>query len=141
MNRAVQDFIERKIVINAPIERVYQGLQEDFLGKIVGERVPGSHVYFNFGEWGNSSAHIIDVQPPTYFSYRWVPGTIYEGDIYEMGCTLVEFKLAEVEGGTELTVFESGFASLPAERYQEAMDNNSAGWDEEIAGLVEYLKK
>jgi uncharacterized protein YndB with AHSA1/START domain len=136
----IQDTIERHLIIKAPIERVYQGVIDDFLKNVEGKLAAGEHVLFNFGEYGKSSAHIIAADPFTYFAYRWVPGMIYEGDIYEKGCTLVEFKLSETEEGTSLTLTESGFASLPPERYQEAVDNNSAGWDEELANLLEYLK-
>lgn len=141
LNQQIQDQIERTIVINAPIERVFQGVREDLLGKTVGELVAGAHVHFDFGEWGRSSVHVIAYDPPSYVAYRWVPGTIFEGDIYEMGSTLVEFRLREVEGGTEFKLVESGFASLPTERYTEAIENNTAGWDQEIANLVEFVQK
>jgi uncharacterized protein YndB with AHSA1/START domain len=140
MTSQLQDRIERTIVINAPIERVFRGVREDMLGKTVGELAADSHVVFDFGEWGKSSVHVIAYQPPTYVAYRWVPGTIFEGDIYEKGSTLVEFFLTEVEGGTEFRLVESGFASLPAERFTEALENNTAGWDEELNNLVEYIK-
>lgn len=139
MNTGIQDKIEKTIVINAPIERVFVGVREDLLGKAVGELKADAHVYFDFGDYGKTSVHVIAYDPPTYVAYRWVPGTIFEGDIYAMGSTLVEFSLREVEGGTEFKLLESGFASLPAERYQEAMENNSAGWDEEVANLVQFV--
>lgn len=141
MSSQIQDRIERTVVINAPIERVFRGVREDLLGKTVGELAPDSHVHFDFGDWGRSSVHIIAYDPPAYVAYRWVPGTIFEGDIYEMGSTLVEFRLKEVEGGTEFQLTESGFSTLPAERFIEAMENNTAGWDSEITNLVEYVQK
>jgi uncharacterized protein YndB with AHSA1/START domain len=140
MSEHIQDRIERTITINAPIERVFQGVREDMLGKTVGEIAAGAHVHFDFGEWGRSSVHIIAFDPPRYVAYRWVPGMIFEGDIYEKGSTLVEITLKAIEGGTELTLVESGFASLPTERYSEAIENNSAGWEEELANLTAYVQ-
>jgi uncharacterized protein YndB with AHSA1/START domain len=136
MSDQIQDRIERSIVINAPIDRVFRGVREDMLGKTVGELAADSHVVFDFGEWGRSSVHVIAFEPPNYVAYRWVPGTVFEGDIYEKGSTLVEFFLKEVEGGTEFRLVESGFASLPTERFTEALENNTAGWEEELSNLV-----
>lgn len=136
----MQDSIERSIVINAPIDRVFQGVISDFFKAWDGELIPDTHGHFNFGEWGKSSVHLIAYQPPSYLAYRWVPGTIFEGDIYEKGCTLVEFRLTESGGATTLVLKESGFASIPEERYREAMDNNTAGWDEEIANFAKLFE-
>lgn len=49
--------------------------------------------------------------------------------------TRVEFGLEEVEGGTQLTLFESGFAELPP----ESRADHESGWDSELAELEEYL--
>jgi uncharacterized protein YndB with AHSA1/START domain len=43
--------------------------------------------------------------------------------------TLVEFQLEEAEGGTMLTVIESGFDAL-AKRRDEARRGNDEGWTE-----------
>jgi uncharacterized protein YndB with AHSA1/START domain len=136
----MQDSIEKQLVIHAPIERVYQAVLDDFMGKAVGDIKPDTHIVFDFGEWGRSSVHVISVEPPSYLAYRWVPGMIFEGDIYEKGCTLVEFRLSATSEGTSLTLIESGFASLPAEIYAEALANNSAGWDEEVANFIKLFE-
>ncbi len=136
----MQDTIERTIVVKAPLERVYQAVISDFFKAWDRDFIADTHGFFDFGEWGRSSVHLVSVEPPTYISYRWVPGTIFEGDIYQEGCTLVEFTLSENDGQTTLTLKESGFASLPAERYQEAMENNTAGWNEEVANFAKLFE-
>ncbi len=137
----MQDTIERTLEINAPIDKVFQAVISDFFKAWDGELSPDTHGHFNFGEWGRSSVHLVDIKPPTYLAYRWVPGTIFEGDIYEKGCTLVEFQLSESGDKTKLVLKESGFASLPAEIYREAMDNNTAGWDEEVANFAKLFEE
>lgn len=136
----MQDSIVRTIVINASIERVYQAVIEDFFKAWEGELSADTHGTFNFGEWGKTSGHLIDVRPPTYISYRWVPGKFFEGDIYQEGATLVEFQLTETGDATTLTLTESGFAAIPAEWYEEAMKNNTAGWDEELAKFAQLFQ-
>ena len=140
MTADIQDAIERKLTIKAPIDRVYRGFINEFLKNTEDKLAAGEHAVLDFGEYGKSSIHVVAAEPFTYFAYRWVPGTCFEGDIYAEGCTLVELKLAEIEGGTSLTLIESGFASLRPERYREAIDNNSAGWDEELGNLVTSLE-
>ena len=66
------------------------------------------------------------VDPPTYLSWSWGHESTTEA------VTLVEWTLsARPDGGTTLHIRESGFAE---ERHR--MDNTE-GWDEETAQLVE----
>jgi uncharacterized protein YndB with AHSA1/START domain len=53
--------------------------------------------------------------------------------------TLVEFRLAEVPGGTQLTVVESGFDRIPAARRAEAFRMNENGWSQQIKNIERYL--
>jgi hypothetical protein len=52
----------------------------------------------------------------------------------------VVFELQEVENGTLLTVVETGFDSLPAERRAEALRINSSGWDEQMVSIEKHLR-
>ena len=70
-------------------------------------------------------------------AFRWASGAMPPvGDVLASSNTLVEFRLEEVDEGTRLSMVESGFASLPKEIYDEAMRDNSNGWDSELAELV-----
>lgn len=146
MNTALQDTIEREITLKAPIERVYRALTDDltawFPKAIEGKVAQGENCVFDFGEYGKGCVHIVATDPHTYFAYRWVPGANnFVGDVRTVPNTLVEFRLAPIDEGTRLTMIESGFASLPAEHYAKAIEDNTGGWDYELAELVKYLEK
>jgi hypothetical protein len=53
--------------------------------------------------------------------------------------TLVEFRLEEVPGGTELTVVESGFDRIPARRRDEAFRMNDGGWTEQLRNIERHV--
>lgn len=53
--------------------------------------------------------------------------------------TLVEFRLEEVEGGTMLTVTESGFDRMPSEYRDVAYRGNEGGWSQQMASIERYL--
>ena len=49
--------------------------------------------------------------------------------------TLVEFRLQPIASGTRLTVVESGFDDLSAERREEALRMNDGDWDEQMGNI------
>ena len=53
--------------------------------------------------------------------------------------TLVEFTLEEAEGGTALTIVESGFDRIPLARRAEAFRMNTEGWGGQIKNLERYV--
>ncbi len=53
--------------------------------------------------------------------------------------TLVAFTLEEVEGGTALTVVESGFDRITLARRAEAFRMNTEGWGGQITNLERYV--
>jgi uncharacterized protein YndB with AHSA1/START domain len=80
------------------------------------------------------------VDPERLFSYRWHPYAVEPGvDYSNEPTTLVEFRLDEVAGGTELTVVESGFDRIPATRRADALRMNDAGWAEQIKSIERYV--
>ena len=52
----------------------------------------------------------------------------------------VEFKLEEVADGTLLTVVESGFDRIPAERRAEAYRMNSQGWATQMENVQRHVE-
>ena len=54
--------------------------------------------------------------------------------------TLVEFDLEEVDGGTKLTVTESGFDNIPLARRAEAFRMNSEGWGIQVENIRKYVE-
>ena len=80
------------------------------------------------------------IQPERLFSYRWHPYALdAKVDYSAEPTTLVEFHLAEAEGGTQLTIIESGFDRLPASRRAEAFRMNEAGWNGQSKKLEQYV--
>lgn len=79
------------------------------------------------------------VEPMRLLSFRWRP---YEGgssDDTTTVTTLVEFELAEVDGGTLLTISESGFDQIPIERRAKAFADNEGGWEIQTQLITKYL--
>ena len=80
------------------------------------------------------------IDPERYFSYRWHPYAIDPGVDYSVEpTTLVEFKLEEIEGGTAVTIVESGFDRIPLARRAEAFRMDNQGWAGQIKHLARYV--
>jgi uncharacterized protein YndB with AHSA1/START domain len=80
------------------------------------------------------------IEPERYFSYRWHPAAIDpKVDYSAEPTTLVEFFLEEADGGTVLTIVESGFDKLPAGRRAEAFRMNESGWTGQIKNITRYV--
>jgi uncharacterized protein YndB with AHSA1/START domain len=80
------------------------------------------------------------IEPERYFSYRWHPYAIDPAVDYSAEpTTLVEFILEDAEGGTALTIVESGFDRIPLARRAEAFRMNDQGWAGEIKNIERYV--
>ncbi|MEN8239511.1 MAG: SRPBCC domain-containing protein [Actinomycetota bacterium] len=141
----MQDTITRSTRIRADIERVWdalttaEGIRRWFGDQAEIDLRPGGEAHFGWTEYGSSNhAIVVAVERPTHFSYRWSATGAERADTGPS--TLVEFTLAETAGGTDVTVVESGFASLPAETIEQNLRENTAGWKAEMQDLVEYLE-
>jgi len=53
--------------------------------------------------------------------------------------TLVEFRLEELSGGTQLHLMESGFEQIPLARRAEAIRMNDGGWGEQMQNIERYV--
>lgn len=80
------------------------------------------------------------MEPEQYFSYRWHPYPNDPAVDYSAEpTTLVEFILQEAEGGTALTIIESGFDRIPLARRAEAFRMNDRGWAGQIKAIEKYV--
>ena len=80
------------------------------------------------------------IEPERYFSYRWHPYAIDPNvDYSNEPTTLVEFRLTERDGGTDVEVVESGFDALPAHRRDEAFRMNSQGWEQQMVNIRHHV--
>ena len=145
------DRIEKQILIKAPRSRVWRAISDATeFGKWFGAAFEAP---FEAGKPTNG--RIVD--PPGYedapwdmvierieterlFSFRWHPYAINPGQDYtDEPRTLIEFTLQEVDGGTLLTVVESGFDQVPLERRAEAFRMNEGGWAEQVVRVRDYV--
>jgi hypothetical protein len=87
--------------------------------------------------------HLIErMEPERLLSWRWNPYPIPPGaDPAREPMTLVTFELTEMSEGTLLTVVESGFDQVPAERRAEAFRENEQGWTEQMANIQKHVTR
>ena len=136
----VPDEVRKTIEIRAPRERVWAALTQptELLGWFPTEHAavdlrPGGLASFVWEESADEA--IVDVvEPPGRFVFRWRPAGLDR--LY----TTVSFSLEEIEGGTRLTLVESGFASLPDQIAQQSQEENDGGWRDELEELKTYLE-
>jgi uncharacterized protein YndB with AHSA1/START domain len=144
------DRIEKSILLRAPRSRVWRALSNPdefgrwFGARLAGDFAPGARVAGRITIPGHEHVRfelvVEKVEPEAVLAYRWHPApadpTI---DYASEPMTLVEFRLAEVADGTELTVTESGFDRIPLARRTEAFRINEEGWAEQVQNLHRYV--
>jgi len=147
------DSIERKILLKAPRARVWRALSDakefgdwfgvDFNGKafITGKPVRGQITYPGY-EHIVMEVLIERVVPERLLSWRWHPAAIDPSvDYSQEPTTLVVFELEESDGGTSLTVVESGFDNIPPARRATVFRLNASGWDEQMQNIEKHVAK
>ena len=67
----------------------------------------------------------------TWHPYAIEPGVDYSAE----PPTLIEFRLEPSDEDTVLTLTESGFASIPADRRAEAFRMNDNGWTQQMENI------
>jgi uncharacterized protein YndB with AHSA1/START domain len=145
------DRIEKKIVMKAPRARVWRAIasSEEF-GRWFGMAfdgpfAPGAPVVGRItspGKYADARVEIVvdRVEPERLLSYRWHPYAVDPAVDYSAEpMTLVEFRLEDVDGGTELTVVESGFDGIPPARRAEALRMNEGGWAQQVSNIARHV--
>ncbi|MDA3643406.1 SRPBCC domain-containing protein [Saccharopolyspora indica] len=144
----VSDRIEREIVIEAPVERVWAALLEPefWLGEAdpTGVEVrEGGRLVSEHPDYGGSFPQLIEkIDPNRYLAYRWASG-FPNAEPDSDNSTLVEFTLTEESGTTRLRVVESGFAGLVAseEQRRSSFEDNTGGWREVLDEFKQKVEK
>jgi len=150
MNPLNLSSIEKKIFLGAPRSRVWRALTSIdefsrwFGVESTGIFQPGARVQMTStieGHAGMSFHVTVDrMEPEHTFSWRWHPGAVNPDVDYSVEpTTLVEFHLAEVEGGTLVTVHESGFDQISLERRAAVYKDNEGGWEYQMKSLERYV--
>jgi len=146
------DRIERSIVLKAPRSRVWRALTDpsefgawfraDLSGQSFapGQAARGPITYPGY-EHVQFDVRVERVEPESHFSWRWHPYAVEPGvDYSHEPTTLVEFTLEDTaDGGTRLTVVESGFDAIPSHRRDEAYRMNSGGWEGQMDNIAAHL--
>ena len=148
---ASTDRIERKILLKAPRSRVWRALSDaaefgawfgvDFKGKTfaAGKPVQGKVTYPGY-EHIVMEVQIERMERERLLSWRWHPAAIDPSvDYSQEPTTLVVFELEEVDGGTLLTVVESGLDKIPPARRATVFRLNSSGWDEQMGNVEKHV--
>lgn len=140
----VPDTIEQSVRIAAPAERVWELVSEpgwfanaDALTPHRLER-DGDLTTVHDPAHGPFAFRTVALEPPTYAAFRWLADAADPGG----ASTLVEFTLTPYDGGVELRVVESGFATLPgdARKRRAVYDENVDGWETELRLAQEHLE-
>jgi len=145
------DRIEKRVVLRAPRTRVWRALTNAdefgtwFRVKLEGAFTEGKSVRGRLSIPGYEHVTlemlVERIDPERYFSYRWHPYAVDPAVDYSAEpTTLVEFTLEDTEGGTALTIVESGFDRLPPARRAEAFRMNDNGWTGQIKQLAKYVE-
>jgi uncharacterized protein YndB with AHSA1/START domain len=144
------DRIEKTILIRAPRSRVWQAVSDSrefgawFLVEFQEPFREGATMRGRITNPGYEHVPmeitVERLEPERLFSYRWRPYAIdpnvdYSGEPK----TLVEFRLEDAEGGTRLTVVESGFDGIPIARRAEAYRMNDQGWGVQVENVRRHV--
>jgi uncharacterized protein YndB with AHSA1/START domain len=149
-DRSSTDRIEKKVVLRAPRSRVWRALTTAaefgawFRMNLDSEFAEGATIRGRLTHPGYEHVtldlQVERIEPERYFAYRWHPGAIDPAVDYSAEpTTLVEFILEETEGGTALTIVESGFDRIPLARRAEAFRMDEQGWTGQIKNLTSYV--
>ena len=150
MAESSTDRIEKQILLRAPRSRVWRALTDFeefgawFRVKLespfaVGRSTKGKITYPGY-EHLTMEVMVERMDAEKLFAFRWHPNAVDPNADYSKEPTpLVEFKLEDASGGTKLTVSESGFDQIPAERRHEAFRMNSDGWAEQTRTIERHV--
>jgi uncharacterized protein YndB with AHSA1/START domain len=155
------DRIEKKILLRAPLERVWRAISDarqfgswfgvefdgpfaeetDLTGTIVPTTVDAEVAKLQEPHRGESFRFTVErIVAMRRLSFRWHPFAIDPSVDYSMEpTTLVVLELLPRTDGIELTILESGFDRLPAARRASAYAANDGGWEHQTRLIGKYL--
>jgi uncharacterized protein YndB with AHSA1/START domain len=143
--------IERSVLIQAPRARVWRALTDlaefsKWFGvSAEGRFVPGARLKMTatMEAYAGTVFYLAveKMEPMELFSWRWHPGSEQPAADSKEPTTLVEFRLADEAGGTRVTVVESGFEAISLARRARVFEENTAGWEYQMASLERYVRE
>lgn len=157
----IPDFIEKKILLRAPLERVWRAISDSnefgtwFGVRFDGPFAPGASIRGVITptkvdaevaraqkQYEGTPFEIVveRIEPERVLSFRWHPCAVEPGMDYSVEpSTLVVFALEETPDGVMLTVTESGFDQIPIERRAKAFSANEQGWNMMVKVFEAYV--
>jgi uncharacterized protein YndB with AHSA1/START domain len=145
------DRVEKTLDLRAPRSRVWRAISNprEFgtwfgLGEpleLEGTFEPGGRILVRWA--GRQDLELFctveSVEPERRLAFRWVPYEIADGDDpARHPTTLIEMQLADIDAGTRLTISESGFAALPADK-QYKREQNGMGWAIQLQSIAQHV--
>lgn len=142
--------IEKSVFIRAPRSRVWRALTDSReFGRWFGVEVSGP---FQTGQRVQMSStaekhkgvqffvEVGEMIPERTFAWRWHPGMPDPAvDYSREPATTVEFRLEDAEGGTKLSVKESGFDRISLTRRAAVFADNEKGWTHQMKAISDYV--
>lgn len=146
----MNDTIEKRIELKTPVSRVWRAITdyrefgEWFRVKLDGPFVPGQistgHITYPGYEHLKWQAVVQKMEPERLFSFTWHPYAVDPNvDYSNEPSTLVEFRLEKTLIGTLLSLTESGFDKIPANRRSEAFIRNDGGWTQQMMNIEHHV--
>jgi uncharacterized protein YndB with AHSA1/START domain len=89
-------------------------------------------------DYGEFRVVVEEIDEPNAFAFRWAREK--DADPNPGNSTLVRFVLSDKNGGTELTVRETGWEEFEGDAVA-GMKENTEGWVAELDELVAFLEK
>ncbi len=146
-----QDRIEKVVELAAPVPRVWRAITDHkefgawFRVRLdgpfeVGKRTTGNITYpgYEHVAWESVTECM---EHERLFSFSWPPSAIDPDTDYAADAkVLVEFRLEPMaDGGTRLTITESGFLQFPVPKRLEALRSNTEGWEIQAGHIAAHV--
>jgi uncharacterized protein YndB with AHSA1/START domain len=146
------DRIEKQVTLRAPRSRVWRAIANAeefgawFAVKLDGTFVEGATISGKITHPGyehlTMEMQVERIEAEKYFAYRWHPYAVDPTVDYSTEpTTLVEFRLEDADGGTLLTIVESGFDRIPIERRAKAFRMNDQGWAQQTGNIERHVSQ
>lgn len=139
--------VRRSIRVEAPIAKVWQAVAEPehisrWFGRteLAGTGV-GATGTMTFPDYDVIPLRVEEFEAPHRITYRWNNDDALDAlpdHIDEATSTVFTFTLQEIDGGTQLTVVESGFERTSDPRAN--MESHRTGWELELDKLVPLVE-
>ncbi len=150
MTTSSTDRIHKEITLRAPQSRVWRALTDSAeFGEWFGVRLEGpirvreqmrGQITHPGCEHMTFDASVERMDAERSLAIRWCPHAT-DPEVYYSGepTTLVEFHLEEADGGTLLTVTESGFDGIPEDQRADAFRRNESGWTGQMENIKSHV--